>query len=268
MEHGHFHHISSSVDPSGGGAINDRVLQWNVQETHDLLTIRALLDQTFMETKRNKVLWEETSKKMMERGYTRSAEQCKAKWKNLVTRYKGCETMEDDVMKQQFPFYNDLQAIFQARMQKMLWMEAEGQASGSKKRSARLSSDEDDDDDNEESDLEKTSGVKTNKKKAIKSNIGHVPSGSSSSKYLKETLDEFMKQQMNIEMQWVKTFEAKEEERRLREIEWQQKMTSLENERIMLERRWREREEQRMVREEERSKKLDALINQLFNKLN
>ncbi|KAL8237234.1 hypothetical protein R6Q59_018315 [Mikania micrantha] len=69
-------------------------------------------------------------------------------------------------------------------------------------------------------------------------------------------------------MQWVKTFEAKEEERRLREIEWQQKMTSLENERIMLERRWREREEQRMVREEERSKKRDALINQLFNKLN
>ncbi|KAL8237233.1 hypothetical protein R6Q59_018314 [Mikania micrantha] len=183
MEHGHLRHISSSVDPSGGGAINDRVLQWSVQETHDLLTIRALLDQTFMETKRNKVLWEETSKKMMERGYTRSAEQCKAKWKNLVTRYKGCETMEDDVMKQQFPFYNDLQAIFQARMQKMLWMEAEGQASGSKKRSAHLSSD-DDDDDNEESDLEKTSGFKTNKKKATKSNLGHFPSGSSSSKYL------------------------------------------------------------------------------------
>lgn len=50
--------------------------------------IRAELDQTFMETKRNKLLWEVIATKMKEKGYNRSPEQCKCKWKNLVTRYK------------------------------------------------------------------------------------------------------------------------------------------------------------------------------------
>jgi len=52
--------------------------------------IRAELDPTFMEKKRNKVLWEVISNKMKEKGYNRSAEQCKCKWKNLFTRYKVC----------------------------------------------------------------------------------------------------------------------------------------------------------------------------------
>ncbi|KAF5759486.1 putative transcription factor MYB family [Helianthus annuus] len=269
MEHGHLHHISGSLDSiaSGGGGASDRILQWSVQETRDFLMIRAEMDQNFVETKRNKLLWEVTSRKMMDRGYNRSAEQCKAKWKNLVTRYKGCETMEDELMRQQFPFYNDLQAIFEARMQKMLWMEAEGLVSGSKKRVTHLSSDEDDDDDNEESGLERIHSGKNKKKKSIKSSNGNNPSGSTSSN-TKEILEEFMKQQMQIEMQWMKTFEEKEEERRLKEIEWQQRMESLENERIMLEQRWREREEQRMMREEARSEKRDALLNALFDKLN
>ncbi|KAK9054938.1 hypothetical protein SSX86_026017 [Deinandra increscens subsp. villosa] len=263
MEHGHFRHIGGSVDPNGGGT-SDRILQWSVQETRDFLMIRAVLDQTFMETKRNKLLWEEASRKMMDMGYNRSADQCKAKWKNLVTRYKGCETMEDEVPRQQFPFFNDIQAIFEARMQKMIWTEAEGQASGSKRRVTQLSSD--DDDENEESDLEKISGGKIKKKKAIRSSTSNNPSGSNSNN-LKEILEEFMKQQMQIEMQWMRTFEAKEEERRLKEIEWQQKMESLENERIMLDQRWREREEQRMMREEARSEKRDALIKEILNKL-
>ena len=50
--------------------------------------IRAELDRTFMETKRNKLLWEVIATKMKEKGYNRSPEQCKCKWKNLVTRYK------------------------------------------------------------------------------------------------------------------------------------------------------------------------------------
>lgn len=50
--------------------------------------IRAELDPNFMETKRNKALWEVVATKMKDKGYNRSAEQCKCKWKNLVTRYK------------------------------------------------------------------------------------------------------------------------------------------------------------------------------------
>ncbi|KAI3771351.1 hypothetical protein L6452_02514 [Arctium lappa] len=268
MDHGHLHHMHIStvgIDPStGSGGSSDRLPQWSVQETRDLLMIRAELDPTFMETKRNKLLWEVISTKMKETGYNRSAEQCKAKWKNLVTRYKGCETMENDGMRQQFPFYNDLQAIFSARIQRMLWMEAEGVANGSKKRViTQLSSD--DDDKEEISDPEKTtSGISKNKKKKvviIKNPISNINN-------MKEMVEEFMNQQMQMELQWMKTFEAKEEERRLKEMEWRQTMEALENERMMLDQRWREREEQRIMRDEVRAEKRDALITALLNQLN
>lgn len=67
---------------------SDRFPQWSVAETKEFLMIRAELDRTFMETKRNKLLWEVIANKMKEKGFNRSAEQCKCKWKNLVTRYK------------------------------------------------------------------------------------------------------------------------------------------------------------------------------------
>lgn len=70
--------------------VSDRFPQWSIQETKEFLMIRAQLDQTFMETKRNKQLWEVISNHMKDKGYHRSAEQCKCKWKNLVTRYKVC----------------------------------------------------------------------------------------------------------------------------------------------------------------------------------
>ncbi|KAK3212314.1 hypothetical protein Dsin_017020 [Dipteronia sinensis] len=259
-------HISVNVDTG------DRFPQWSSQETKEFLRIRAELDQTFMETKRNKLLWEVIATKMKEKGFNRSAEQCKCKWKNLVTRYKGCETMEPEAMRQQFPFYNELQAIFAARMQRMLWAEAEGGggggASGSKKKAVHsLSSDEEED--NEESDHGEK--VTTRKKKKSKTMNAAVAGGSGSSSNisnnLREILDEFMKQQMAIEMQWREAFEARENERRLKEMEWRQTMEALENERIMMDRRWREIEEQRRMREEARADKRDALITALLNKL-
>ncbi|KAH7553849.1 hypothetical protein ACOSP7_029271 [Xanthoceras sorbifolium] len=261
------HPISVNVDTS------DRFPQWSVQETKEFLMIRAELDRTFMETKRNKVLWEVIATKMKEKGYHRSAEQCKCKWKNLVTRYKGCETIEPESMRQQFPFYNELQAIFTERMQRMLWAEAEGGgASGSKKKAVQLSSEEEDD--NEDSEGDKLVSTSTRKKKKSKSsNVSAVVGGSSSgggsssNNNLREILEDFMKQQMQIEMQWREAFEARENERRLKEMEWRQTMEALENERIMMDRRWREREEQRRMREEARAEKRDALITALLNKL-
>ncbi|KAH7514636.1 hypothetical protein FEM48_Zijuj11G0110300 [Ziziphus jujuba var. spinosa] len=226
--------------------------------------IRAELDRTFMETKRNKLLWEVIATKMKEKGYNRSPEQCKCKWKNLVTRYKGCETMEAETLRQQFPFYNELQAIFAARMQRMLWAEAEGGAGGSKKKAVLSSEDEED---NEESDGDQK-GSTIKKKKKVKTGIGSSSTSSVSGvNSLKEILDDFMKQQMQMEMQWREAFEARENERRLKEMEWRQTMEALENERLMMERRWREREEQRKIREEARAEKRDALITALLQKL-
>ncbi|KAK4582424.1 hypothetical protein RGQ29_025562 [Quercus rubra] len=259
------HHISVNVDTS------DRFPQWSVQETKEFLMIRAELDRTFMETKRNKLLWEVISTKMKEKGFNRSAEQCKCKWKNLVTRYKGCETMEPEAMRQQFPFYNELQAIFTARMQRMLWAEAEGAASGSKKKAAQLSSDEEEDIEDSEGEIKGNTRKKI--KKSSKSNItgsstSGVGSGSGNNfSHLKEILDDFMKQQLQIEVQWREAFEARENERRLKEMEWRQHMEALENERILMEQRWREREEQRRMREEARAEKRDALITALLSKI-
>ncbi|XP_020233444.1 trihelix transcription factor GT-3b [Cajanus cajan] len=266
MEGHHLHHhqqqrlhpqnMSVNVDGS------DRFPQWSIQETKEFLLIRAELDQTFMETKRNKQLWEVISNRMKEKGYHRSAEQCKCKWKNLVTRYKGFETMEQEAMRQQFPFYNEFNAIFTSRMQRMLWAEAEG-GSKKKKTTTPLSSDEEEYGNDQES-IEAGSG---RKKKKAKIASGGGGSGSSSLNSLKEILEEFMRQQIQIEAQWMEAFEARENERRLKEMEWRQAMEVLESERIMMEERWREREEQRRIREEARAEKRDALITALLNKI-
>ncbi|KAK7395100.1 hypothetical protein VNO78_15642 [Psophocarpus tetragonolobus] len=256
------HHHPHSISTSANVEATDRFPQWSIQETKEFLVIRAELDQTFMETKRNKQLWEVISNRMKEKGYHRSAEQCKCKWKNLVTRYKGCETMEPEAMRQQFPFYNELQTIFTARMQRMLWAEAEG---GSKKKGVHLSSDEEEEG-NEESEGDHKSSMSRKKKKG-KMVIGGGSGNTGNLESLKEIMEEFMRQQIQMEAQWMEAFEARESERRLKEMEWRQTMEALENERIMMDQRWREREEQRRIREEVRADKRDALITALLNKL-
>ncbi|GKE89787.1 trihelix transcription factor GT-3b-like protein [Tanacetum coccineum] len=117
---------------------------------------------------------------------------------------QGFETMEQEGMRQQFPYYNELQAIFTGRMQRMLWMESSEGGGSSKKRVMHLSSD--DDDENDESDVEKASGS-TKKKKKIATSKGNPPDSTN----LKEILEELMKQQMQMETQWMKMYEAKEE---------------------------------------------------------
>lgn len=253
-----------------GGDAGDRFPQWSIQETKEFLIIRAELDRAFMETKRNKLLWETISTKMREKGFHRSAEQCKCKWKNLVTRYKGCETMEPEALRQQFPFYNEMQAIFTARMQRMLWAEAEGgggatgPSSTSSSRKAKAQGHSSDEEEEEDSEGERGGGAAKKKTKRTKLSSGGGGGGVGA---IRDMLEEFMKQQMQMEVQWREAYEAREEERRKAESEWRQRMEALENERLALERRWREREEQRRVREEARADKRDALITALLNKL-
>ncbi|GAB2233424.1 hypothetical protein Droror1_Dr00002647 [Drosera rotundifolia] len=270
-----------SLQDAGDGS---RFPQWSNEETKEFLVIRAELDRSFMETKRNRVLWEVISTRMKEKGFSRSAEQCKCKWKNMVTRYKGCETMEPEAMRQQFPFYNELQAIFTARMQRMLWAEAEGvggPSSGTKKRTSHLSSDEEDEDYDHESDRDRDKQISGTKRKKAKSTAStsttktsNIPLGDHPGSHdhnvinsLKEFLEEFMRQQLQIEMQWMAAWEAREEERWRKETEWRQTTEALENERLMMEREWRQREEERRVREETRAERRDALINALLEQL-
>lgn len=194
--------------------------------------------------------------------------------------------MEAETVRQQFPFYNELQAIFTARMQRMLWAEAEGGgggggggASGSGSRKNKSLSSDDEDDTNIDIELSEGSEQKAGnvsstsikkklkKMKSIGNNIGGGGGGGGGGKSLKEMLEDFMRQQVQMEAEWREAAEAREKERRAKEAEWRQAMKSLESERVMMERSWWEREEQRRVREEARAEKRDALITALLNKL-
>lgn len=66
----------------------ERLPQWTHAETAEFLSIRADLDASFMSTKRNKPLWEAISARLQHKGFARTPDQCKSKWKNLVTRFK------------------------------------------------------------------------------------------------------------------------------------------------------------------------------------
>ncbi|KAL6146213.1 hypothetical protein ACLB2K_056896 [Fragaria x ananassa] len=254
---------------------SDRFPQWSLQETKELITIRAELDQTFMETKRNKQLWEVIATQMKDKGHNRSAEQCKCKWKNLVTRYKGCETAEAETLRQQFPFFNDLATIMVAREQRLPWTEADGNggASGSKKKAAAVAvSSDKDDEDHEDSEEAGEKGITSARKKKKVMKTGNIGSSSTGmglgGNNVKEILEDFMRQQLQLDMQWRDEFQARENERRMREYEWRQTMEAIENERLMAEREWREREERRRMREEARAEKRDAILTALLDRLN
>lgn len=244
-----------------GADAGDRFPQWGIEETKEFLGIRSELDRSFMETKRNKLLWEVISTRMRDKGFYRSAEQCKCKWKNLFSRYKGCETMEAEAMRQQqFPLYNEMQAIFSTRVQTMMWAEAEGTSSRKKKQPLMSSSD---DEAQEDSEGEKGGGRGRNKGKRAKIMAAAAAGGG----IINVVMKELMGQQVQMEVQWREAYEARAEERRRAEVEWRQRMETLEEERVEMERRWREREEHRWLREEARAEKRDVLITALLNKL-
>lgn len=69
---------------------DERVPPWSNQETRDFIAIRGELEMEFSSAKRSnlKNLWEIVAARINERGYRRSAEQCKSKWKTLINRYK------------------------------------------------------------------------------------------------------------------------------------------------------------------------------------
>ncbi|XP_008464201.1 trihelix transcription factor GT-3b isoform X1 [Cucumis melo] len=244
-------------------AAGDRFPPWSVLETKELLAIRAALDKNFSEMKQNRMLWISVAGKMKAKGFNRSDEQCKCKWKNLVTRYKslhiqGCETMDPKALKHQFPFYDDLHTIFTARMQKNWWVEAENR-SGVLKRKAN----EDPNGDRELENEEKTKTKNVTKKRKWKRDNDLEEH----ERNLEEILKGFLKREMEMEREWREAFRVREEERRLKEEEWRMKMEGIEREKMTMEILWRENEEKRREREEARAQKTDALISALLTNL-
>lgn len=272
---------STVITNNGGGGLSssikkdDRIPQWGFTETKEFIAIRAELEKDFTQTKRNKTLWELISSRMKEKGFRRSSEQCKCKWKNLVNRYKGKET-SDPENGRQCPFFDELHAIFTERANTMqrLMLESEGGNSQPKKKLKRLkglqgekSSDEySDDEEDEEEDSEDERIVRNKKRKADRERQ-RVTAEKSRANSMQEVLQDFFQQQQRIEIQWREYVERREQERRLLEQDWRQAVDKLERERILMEQAWREREEQRRVREEGRAEKRDALLHTLLNRL-
>lgn len=254
---------------------DERIPQWGHQETRDFIAIRAELEKDFTQTKRNKTLWEIIAGKMKNRGYRRSAEQCKCKWKNLVNRYKGKEISEPDNGRQ-CPFFEELDAVFKERERNMDRFLLESKAGMKPKekvrRLKRLLGEKSSDDyseyeEDEEDDSEEEKIIKRKKSKADKERQ-RVTADKYRANSMQEVLEDFFQQQQRFEEQWREAVEGREEERRLREREWRIAMEKLENERVMKEQAWREREDQRRAREEARAERRDELFAALISKLN
>ncbi|KAG6518136.1 trihelix transcription factor GT-3a-like [Zingiber officinale] len=270
--HGHLHHhrlnpyqtlnpgpVASAQDPDGGGGgggADQRLPQWSHEETRELLSIRAQLDKSFTETKRNKPLWEATSSLLLLKGFCRTPEQCKSKWKNLVTRFKGSESLTESE-KQHFPFYEDMRRIFSDRA-------AAAPSPSEKGKQAVLQVKELDE--RELASEEEDSG-KAGRKKKRKLDHQVAAEMSKPTAAINVAVREFMRQQMEMEARWLEATESRELARRAEEEEWRRLMEALRAERAEMDRRWRAREEERRAREEARAERRHQLLVALLDKL-
>lgn len=171
----------------------------------------------------------------------------------------------DPESARQFPFREELRAIFDARMQRLMWQAAAGgqdqddsKKKNKSKKSARFLISDDD-----ESILEQDKNNIANSVKKRKI----MPGESCSSDGVVEMVEELLRRQGRMEMEWCREEEAREAERTAKEADWRRAVQALERERMAAEQRWREAEEQRRDREEARAERRDALITALINSL-
>ncbi|KAG6491549.1 hypothetical protein ZIOFF_046481 [Zingiber officinale] len=277
----------------------DRVLQWSQQETRDLIAVRAKLEQGFPAARGNKTLWEAVAAAMRERGYFRTPDQCKCKWKNLTNRYKGFEvglnclisppyclssspglnliaflqTANPEARHQQCPFYDELHAVFaeQAKNTRRLLDESESGASQSNKRLKKVTGERFVDELSGEGENENSSDGERLPKRERKKSGSRAAARKSMDKAgaagLEEVLRELLQQQRRMDAEWLAAAKRRAEERRAMEQELREAIGRLERERVMLETAQREREEQRRAREESRAEKREALLASLLDKL-
>lgn len=85
------HHMvltESSGDDHELRAPKKRAETWVQDEIQTMLAYRKELESLFNTSKSNKHLWEQISQRMTQRGYDRSPNMCKDKWRNLLKDYR------------------------------------------------------------------------------------------------------------------------------------------------------------------------------------
>ncbi|KAG2616167.1 trihelix transcription factor GT-3b-like [Panicum virgatum] len=271
----------------------ERLPQWSHAETAAFLAVRAELDHSFLTTKRNKALWEAVSARLQGQGFARTPDQCKSKWKNLVTRFKGTEAAAAHPppdadpasaaqQARQFPFHDEMRRIFDARVEQAQALERKrAKGKGVRQEDEEGGGEGEDDDDDEEEELEAEMGEEEAgsrvasearsgggaKKRRRKQAAAAARARSADQGEVEAMLREFMRRQVEMEERWMEAAEAREAERRAREEEWRNAMVALGEERLALVRRWREREEAWRARAEEREERRHQLVAALLAKL-
>jgi hypothetical protein len=88
---------------AGAGGRDERVPQWGAQETRELIVARGEVEREADAARRSaKTMWEAVAARLRERGYRRTADQCKCKWKNLVNRYKVINNPQSTILHYAF----------------------------------------------------------------------------------------------------------------------------------------------------------------------
>jgi len=287
---------SASAASSAASLERERLPQWSHAETAAFLGVRADLDHSFLTTKRNKALWEAVSARLHAQGFARTPDQCKSKWKNLVTRFKGTEAAAAAVVdpasasaaqqqpRTQFPFHDEVRRIFDARAERAQALERK-RAKGKGERDdegAGEGEDVDEYEEDEETEADAAAGDEElaadasraggggagTKKRRRKQQAARAGSRAAADQgEVEAMLREFMRRQAEMEERWVEAAEAREAERRAREEEWRAAMVALGEERLALVRRWREREDAWRARAEEREERRHQLVAALLAKL-
>ncbi|KAG2262350.1 hypothetical protein Bca52824_069429 [Brassica carinata] len=272
---------TTAMDPGGGG---ERIPQWSLEETKELLGIREELDQTFMETKRNKLLWEVVAAKMADKGFAGPQNSVRASGRTSSLDTRRVKLLSQKLLDSSSRTTTRSNRFTQRECKECCGQKPQKQAL-LRREKHQFSSDEEEEEDIEElnQDINEellsfvethkkdaeviTTSTFTNPKKRAKKGKGTSKAEVAGST-LKEMLEDFMRQTVKMEKEWRDAWEMKTREKEKREKEWQRRMAELEEERAAAERRWMEREDERRLREEARAQKRDTLISILLNKLN
>ncbi|KAL3844368.1 hypothetical protein ACJIZ3_001771 [Penstemon smallii] len=271
------HRLPPTIAGGSRGDDHERLTQqWSKQETRDLIEIRAQIEWDFNTTEMKESLWEMLANRMTEKGYTKTIDQCKCKWRNLVTKYKELESSNLDNV-QQCPFFDELHAVFTARADKLQQAQLDSGTCTSMEGKNKRKNVYVHQSNEEETDTNQAAGIRivAPKRKEKSQKITQLEKKESQSLtndgsilvLLHNMLSNFFEQQQRIDMELKESMEKRELDRELFEQEWRQTMEKLERERLAMEKAWREREEQRRLREESRAEKRDALLTALLNKL-
>ncbi|CAI6010640.1 unnamed protein product [Closterium sp. NIES-65] len=129
--------VAGAYDDALMASAADRQSHWGFHETKELIALRGEMERDFVPGRTSNHVWETISSRMKEKGYRRTPNQCKCKWKVLVNRYKvpaaqrpphyGNKELSADGSRS-CPFFDELDAIFKQRARNMdrLLVQAEG----------------------------------------------------------------------------------------------------------------------------------------------